>query len=498
MVIRRRSARALAAAALMTLAGAGSAAASVATPAPRIVNADTAGAVPYQVALVPAEAGGTVGLPLRVFCGGTIRDASHVITAAHCVAGQDAGAIAVVAGVTSRTDASGAQPRTVASISASPLYGASSGHDLAVLTLSAPLVLNNDVAALPPAPAGDADVGRQALVSGWGTVDAAAGAGGQPDTLRWSVVDVHDPSLCAGYSSAFDAGVMLCAGRTTDDVTTDACQGDSGGPLARLAPGGGGPTDADALIGIVSFGRGCADPSYPGVYTRLTEADNNARATDPDPPARAEPRVAPAAVGTLSVGAPLSCTPGGWSDPAAAISFRWLSARLDAGGHPQDVRVDGAGPALTLGDGFAGRIVTCLAMASNAGGSREQAARTVGPVAAAGAAARVPVTAQGKDVSLQRPSASITHRGCTRRRCRLTILTNDPGRDATRARVTVQHVRRSGHPRVRTLRVRRLSARIFSVVTGRLAPGRYRFTVTAATAGGVAGAPVSVTLTVRR
>jgi len=48
---------------------------------------------------------------------------------------------------------------------------------------------------------------------------------------------------------------MFCAAA----FRTDACQGDSGGPIKVN----------NVLIGLVSWGVGCADPHYPGVYTRL-------------------------------------------------------------------------------------------------------------------------------------------------------------------------------------------------------------------------------------
>ena len=43
----------------------------------------------------------------------------------------------------------------------------------------------------------------------------------------------------------------------------DSCQADSGGPLFTRNP--------FTLVGIVSWGEGCGDPGYPGVYTRVSE-----------------------------------------------------------------------------------------------------------------------------------------------------------------------------------------------------------------------------------
>ena len=55
---------------------------------------------------------------------------------------------------------------------------------------------------------------------------------------------------------------MMCA----EAPGQDACYGDSGGPLLLL----GEDYKEDNLIAIVSWGRGCADPNFPGVYTRVS------------------------------------------------------------------------------------------------------------------------------------------------------------------------------------------------------------------------------------
>ena len=50
---------------------------------------------------------------------------------------------------------------------------------------------------------------------------------------------------------------MMCAARPGKDT----CQSDSGGPLYDK--------EANAVVGIVSWGNGCARPGYPGVYSRI-------------------------------------------------------------------------------------------------------------------------------------------------------------------------------------------------------------------------------------
>ena len=46
----------------------------------------------------------------------------------------------------------------------------------------------------------------------------------------------------------------------------DSCQGDSGGAIWWKNP----KDNVDYQVGIVSSGRGCARPHFPGIYTRMS------------------------------------------------------------------------------------------------------------------------------------------------------------------------------------------------------------------------------------
>ncbi|XP_061613147.1 urokinase-type plasminogen activator-like isoform X3 [Phyllopteryx taeniolatus] len=81
--------------------------------------------------------------------------------------------------------------------------------------------------------------------------------------LRQARVDLLADDVCRrdDYYGDKINGNMLCAGRP--DWTRDACEGDSGGPLVCPADG------RLVLVGVISWGEGCARERRPGVYAKV-------------------------------------------------------------------------------------------------------------------------------------------------------------------------------------------------------------------------------------
>ncbi|XP_072922028.1 transmembrane protease serine 11C-like isoform X2 [Hemitrygon akajei] len=134
-------------------------------------------------------------------------------------------------------------------------------YDVAVLELLNPLNFSKFIQPIClPSSSKIFPDGQHCTVTGWG---ALAFGGQLPDILQRGNVVIISEQTCKHAYKNLITPIMLCAGILTGEV--DSCQGDSGGPLACKQSDG-----FWFLAGIVSFGKGCANPGFPGVYTRVT------------------------------------------------------------------------------------------------------------------------------------------------------------------------------------------------------------------------------------
>ena len=188
------------------------------------------------------------------FCGGTLIDSTHVLTAAHCVRRGKLGGIIVFGRYRLKGRRKGRNYRRAASVTLHPYYGGLN-NDIAVITLKKPITRIKPMA-LYTSP--QVDPGTPMRVAGWGVTKY--GNWWTPTRLREVTVPAQPYSKCSQKYTIVDSK-QICAGY--DAGGKDSCQGDSGGPL--IVKEGGVPK----LVGIVSFGRGCAWRGYYGVYTRV-------------------------------------------------------------------------------------------------------------------------------------------------------------------------------------------------------------------------------------
>lgn len=216
---------------------------------PRIVGGSAASSNEYKFAVSLSERGSH-------FCGGSLIARNVVLSAAHCNGGSYDATVGI-----NKLNQGGGQTSGMRKEIIHPDYNkaADTDADYMIVILDNPLNLDSKVGLIKPSKSAPG-VGSRVTAMGWGETNPQRGLS---SVLMEVNVDVISNSECdrssdgqIDYKNQITQN-MLCAKANNKD----SCQGDSGGPL--IAGNG-------DLVGIVSWGIGCADRNFPGVYAKVS------------------------------------------------------------------------------------------------------------------------------------------------------------------------------------------------------------------------------------
>nr|XP_054763582.1 enteropeptidase-like [Lytechinus pictus] len=198
------------------------------------------------------------------YCGATLISSEWIVTAAHCLWGITDLLDSVVMGDL-HLSINSEQHLTIApdDIFIHPEYNDTLlNADIALIKLSEHVSFSEYVrpACLSQTLHEETDY-TTCIIAGWGNTEHDEADNLQKATVR--LIEVERCKELYEVPDDYDTGYLVCAGFERGGI--DTCQGDSGGPLVCEGADG-----RWHLTGVTSFGNGCADPGFPGIYARVS------------------------------------------------------------------------------------------------------------------------------------------------------------------------------------------------------------------------------------
>jgi len=387
---------------------------------PQIINGreSSISEFPWQVYVLLIDEGAGA----ESSCGGSILNATTILTAAHCTDHEgtttpyteEEAAIFVVAGASQGLtfrpvfpSPAGYQGDRVKSVRRDPYYAVSPEikDDVAVLTLEEPLELspekNTQAISLVPAGATPAP-GASLSISGYGKEEGAEGPGHNSNGNLYSTTLTAISSDACRAGVGLNSAVLLCAVSSTSST----CQGDSGGPLTEGSPA--------VQVGIVDFGAKECPVGVPDVFTNIAAPEIRDFIEGSESPPVAARLTSPPTI--KSVGAapvdfsPLTCEPGAWSDSPTSFTYTIQEENTSA-----QVLQSGPGNIFTAPSTLVGAPLVCIVQAGNPGGVSTARSATASAIAA----------------DTTPPTATLGALKCHLQACTLAFTATDPNGVAT-------------------------------------------------------------------